>query len=157
MKEKSISIYVYAIDEISKKSLKHMKSNRFVPDWPFHLLVCGGSYSRKTNMMVNLMLGNKLQRMFKGKKEERYIKNDNLILVGKYIEPKWQLVQTSFQIFVNNPKSYQENVIFKRMMPDKIPNITKFSTDRSTVVVFKDLYIESKKIQEHIIPYFING
>ena len=149
MKEKSMPIYVYAIDEIPKESLKYMKSNRFAPDWPFRLLVCGGSHSGKTNMVVNLMLGNKLQRMFKGKKGERYIKNDNLILVGKHSEPKWQLVQTSFQIFANSPKPYREDVTFKRITPDKIPDITKFSPDRSTVVVFEDLCAESKKT---IIP-----
>ena len=87
MEEKNMPIYVYAIDEIPKESLKHMKSNRFAPDWPFRLLVCGGSHSGKTNMVVNLMLGNKLQRMFKGKREQ-YIKNDNFILIGKHYEPK---------------------------------------------------------------------
>jgi hypothetical protein len=55
MKEKSMPIYVYAIDEIPKESLKHMKSNGFAPDWPFRLLVCEGSHSGKTNMVVNLM------------------------------------------------------------------------------------------------------
>uniref|UniRef100_U9U097 Uncharacterized protein n=1 Tax=Rhizophagus irregularis (strain DAOM 181602 / DAOM 197198 / MUCL 43194) TaxID=747089 RepID=U9U097_RHIID len=134
MKEKSIPIYVYAIDEISKESLKHMKSNGFAPDWPFRLLVCGGSHSGKTNMVVNLMLGNKLQRIFKGKKGEWYIRNDNLILVGKHSEPKWQLVQTSFQIFMNSPKPYREDVTFKRITPDKIPNITKFSPGQSAEV-----------------------
>ncbi|GET61380.1 hypothetical protein GLOIN_2v1787825 [Rhizophagus irregularis DAOM 181602=DAOM 197198] len=74
-------IYVYAIDKISKESLKHMKFNGFAPDWPFRLLVCGGFHSGKTNMVVNLML-------------------------EKHSEPKWQLVQTSFQIFTNSPKPY---------------------------------------------------
>ncbi|GBB89271.1 hypothetical protein RclHR1_15970005 [Rhizophagus clarus] len=157
MKEKSMPIYVYAIDEIPKESLKHMKSNRFAPDWPFRLLVCGGSHSGKTNMVVNLMLGNKLQRMFNGKKGERYIKNDNLILVGKHTEPKWQIVQTSFQIFANSQKPYREDVTFKRITPDRIPDITKFSPGQSTVVVFEDLCAESKKTQERIIPYFISG
>jgi hypothetical protein len=78
-------------------------------------------------------------------------------LIGKHTEPKWQLVQTSFQIFANSPKPYQENVTFKRISPDKIPDITKFSPDRSTVVVFKDLCAESKKTQERIILYFISG
>ena len=138
MNEKSMPIYVYAIDEIPKECLKHMKSNGFAPDWPFRLLVCGGSHSGKTNMVVNLMLGNKLQRMFKGKKRGADIKNDNLILVGKHSEPKWQPVQTSFQIFANSPKPYREDVTFKRITPDKIPDITKFSPGRSTVVVFED-------------------
>ncbi|GES89910.1 hypothetical protein GLOIN_2v1765168 [Rhizophagus clarus] len=133
MKEKSMPIYVYAIDEIPKESLKHMKSNRFAPDWPFRLLVCGGSHSGKTNMVVNLML------------------------VGKHTEPKWQIVQTSFQIFANSQKPYREDVTFKRITPDRIPDITKFSPGQSTVVVFEDLCAESKKTQERIIPYFISG
>ena len=144
-------IFVYAIDETSKKSSERMKGNKYSPDPPFRLLVCGGSNSGKTNMVINLMLGNKLQRMFKGKKGNRYIKNDDLVLIGKHFEPKWQL---SFQIFAN---AYREDITFKRISPDKIPDITKFSPERSTVVVFEDLCAESKKVQERIIPYFISG
>ena len=90
MKEEKMPIFVYAIDEISNKSSERIKSNKFAPDWPFRLLVCGGSNSNsgKTNMVINLMLGNKLQRMFKGKKGNRYIKNDDLVLIGKHFEPK---------------------------------------------------------------------
>ena len=157
MKEEKMPIFVYNIDKISNKSPERMKSNKYAPDWPFRLLVTGGSNSGKTNMVINLMLGNKLQRMFKGKKGNRYIKNDDLVLIGKHFEPKWQLVQNSFQIFANAPKPYREDVTFKRISPDKIPDITKFLPDRSTVVVFEDLCAESKKVQERIIPYFISG
>jgi len=155
--EEKMPIYVYNIDEIPKDSLKHMKSNKFAPDWPFRLLVCGGSHSGKTNMVINLMLGNKLQRMFKGKKGDRYIKNDDLVLIGKHFEPKWQLVQTSYRVFANGPKPHQEDITFKTIAPNKIPDITKFPSERSTVVVFEDLCAESKKVQERIIPYFISG
>jgi len=157
MKDKGMPIFVYNIDETSNKSLERMKGNKFSPEGPFRLLVCGGSNSGKTNMIINLMLGNKLQRMFKGKKGNRYIKNDDLVLIGKHFEPKWQLVQNSFQIFANAPKPYREDVTFKRISPDKIPDITKFLPERSTVVVFEDLCAESKKVQERIIPYFISG
>jgi len=149
-------IFVYNINETSNKSSEWMKGNKYSPDPPFRLLVCGGSNSGKTNMVINLMLGNKLQRMFKGKKGNRYIKNDDLVLIGKHFEPKWQLVQNSFQIFANAPKPYREDA-FKRISPDKIPDITKFSPEWSTVVVFEDLCAKSKKIQDRIIPYFISG
>ncbi len=99
-------MYVYNVDEIPKKSLKHMKSNRFTSDWPFRLLVTGGSHSGKTNIVINLILGNKFQHMFKGKKENRYIKNDNLILVGKHTESKWELIKNAIHIFANSPELY---------------------------------------------------
>jgi len=35
--------------------------------------------------------------------------------------------------------------------------VTKFSPDRNTVIVFEDLYAESKKIKDRIVPYFISG
>ncbi|RHZ61739.1 hypothetical protein Glove_346g121 [Diversispora epigaea] len=101
MNEEKMPIYIYQLDEISNKSSERMKSNKYAP--------AGRSdYYGKTNMVINLMLGNKLQRMLKGRK-------------------------------------------------DKIPDITKFSPERSTVAVFEDLCAEPKKVQERIIPYFISG
>jgi len=75
MKEGKMPIVVYNIDETSNKSSERMKGNKYSADAPFILLLCGGSNSGKTNMVINLMLGNKLQRMFKGKKGNRYIKS----------------------------------------------------------------------------------
>src|SRR5271154_4514813 len=126
-----------------------MKGNKYSPDWPFRLLVTGGSHSGKTNMVINLILGNKLQRIFKGKKRNRYIKNDDLILVGKHAEPKWELVKNAIHIVLRH-------ITFQTIKVEKIPDISKFFPKRSTVVVFKDLCAESKKIQERIIPYFIS-
>ena len=68
-------------------------------------------YNGKTNMILNLLLGNKIQRLFKEKKGERYVKNDDLVLI-------------------------QENVTFRALKADAIPDVTKFSPDRNTVVVF---------------------
>ena len=128
------------------------------PAFPFHLLICGRSDSGKTNMIINLLFGNKIQRLFKEKKGERYVKNDDLVLIGKHIhEPKWVLVKNCYEIFSKGPKIYWENVTFCVLKADAIPNITKFSPDRNTVVVFEDLCAESKKIQDRIVSYFISG
>jgi len=108
-------------------------------------------------MVINLILGNKLQRIFKDKKGDRYIKNDDLILVGKHAELKWELVKNTIYIFVNSPEPYQKNILFQTIKAEKILDISKFSSKRSTVIVFKDLCAESKKIQKRIIPYFISG
>ena len=63
-------------------------------------------------MIINLILDNKLQHIFKGKKRDRYFKNNDLILVGKHAKPKWKLVRNTIYIFANSPKPYQENISF---------------------------------------------
>jgi len=83
-----MKFFVYNVNEIFRKSLKHLKGNKYYQNLLFHMVVNENSYNEKTNMVINLILGNKFQRMFKGKKEDRYIKNDDLILVGKHAKPK---------------------------------------------------------------------
>jgi hypothetical protein len=147
--------YIYHLDEAkSTENANHPAS----PAFPFHLLICGGSDSGKTNMILNLLLGNKLQRLRKKRKGERYVKNDDLVLIGKHIhEPKWVLVKKCYEIFANAPKVFREDVTFRALKASAIPNVTKFSPNRITVVVFEDLCAESKKIQDRIVPYFISG
>src|SRR5271154_5970058 len=87
--------------------------------------------------------------------DEYGIKNDDLVLVEKHAEPKWELVKNAFHIFANSPDPYQENISFQIIKAKKIPDISKF-LKRSTVVVFEDLCTESKRIQECIVPYFIS-
>ncbi|POG79825.1 hypothetical protein GLOIN_2v1765168 [Rhizophagus irregularis DAOM 181602=DAOM 197198] len=120
-KMRKMEYYIYHLNETkNSKNMNHSAS----PAFPFHLLICGGSDSEKTNIILNLLLGNKIQHLYKEKKGERYVKNDDLVLIGK---------------------------------ADAIPDVTKFSSDRNTVVVFKDFCVESKKIQDRIVPYFISG
>src|SRR6266542_6907848 len=141
-----MEFFMYNVDEILRKSLKHLKGNKYSPDWPFHMIVTRGSHNGKTNMIINLILGNKLQHIFKGKKEDRYIKNDDLILVGKHAEPKWKLIRNAIHIFANSPESYWKNISFQTIKAEKISDISKFSPKRSTVIVFENLCAESKKI-----------
>ncbi|RHZ50406.1 hypothetical protein Glove_499g31 [Diversispora epigaea] len=70
---------------------------------------------------------------------ERYILCDDLVII------------------VQHQNEY-ENVRFKLIDPEKIPNISKFkNTGWKTVIVFDDLAGEPLSIQQKIIPFFRSG
>ena len=67
------------------------------------------------------------------------------------------MVKSCYEVFANTPDEFQENITFRALKANAISDVTKFYPNRNTIVVFKDLCAESKKIQDQIIPYFISG
>ena len=88
-----MDFYIRDVDEYSKDL---RQGNKFVPEWPFRMVVSGSSDSGKTTMIMNLLMGNK-----KIKEDgEWYILCNDIVLIGKFLhEPKWNIVRDFFNKF----------------------------------------------------------
>ncbi|RIB11458.1 hypothetical protein C2G38_2203384 [Gigaspora rosea] len=98
--------------------------------WPFAKLVIGKSGTGKTNILKNLVLGNKAEHIYKKKKvKSRYIWCDNLIVCEYHSnEPKWSFVKYMYRIIASNPRAlYYENIRFSYISPEKISSLKSFS------------------------------
>jgi hypothetical protein len=141
-----MELFMYDTDEYQPLE----QGNPFAPTWPFRMIISGSSDSGKTTMMINLLMGDK-----KVKEDgKRYISCNDIVLIGKHLdEPKWKLVED----FYNTLAEQGEDVSFKALSANEIPDIFEFDPARSTTVIFEDLVNASKKIQEQIADYFTNG
>jgi DNA helicase HerA-like ATPase len=128
--------------------------------WTFAKLVIGRSGTGKTNLLGNLVLGDKGEHIHNGQEGgSRYIRCDDLIVCGYHPdEPKWAIVRYMYGLIASNPKApYYENIRFSYISPERIPNVKSFSPERSTVIIFEDLCIAPEHIQNRIIPFFTHG
>ncbi|CAG8686336.1 2278_t:CDS:2, partial [Dentiscutata heterogama] len=67
-------------------------------------------------------------------------------------------VRYMYGVISKDPRApYYENIWFSYIPPEKIPNVKSFSSERSTVIIFEDLCVAPKYIQNQIIPFFTHG
>ena len=144
--------FIYNIDEYQPLE----KGNEFSPQWPFRMVVAGSSDSGKTTMIINLLIGTKKVDMKNG---SRYILCNDVVLFAKFPdEPKWNIVRDFYDEISKDPDSeFYEDVSFKVLPYDDIPDPETFDPSRSTIVIFEDLMHEPKKIQDKIAQYFTHG
>src|SRR5436190_18227465 len=119
--------FVYNMDESSSHPLK--QTDPLTPTWPFRMLVAGGSGSGKTNHVVNLLMGDKLKRLYyKQKGGRRYIPSDDIVLIGKHLnEPKWEHVRQFYEYLSEDPQDpCYEDVTFTAMGPEDMPKVNDF-------------------------------
>ncbi|RHZ80197.1 hypothetical protein Glove_139g148 [Diversispora epigaea] len=124
--------------------------------WPFSKLIIGKSGSSKTNILANFFLGNKAKCIYEGKEGgSRYISCDDLIVCGYHPdEPKWAFVRYMYGVISKDLKApYYENIRFRYISPEKIPNVKAFSPERSTAIVFEDLCLAPEHIQNRIVIF----
>ena len=86
---------IFAVDEV--KSSKKYQGDPYALLWPFRIIVAGVSNSGKTNMILNLLMMNKIYYMFRKKKNfkigKRNVKCDDVILCDHHLnEPKYGIV-----------------------------------------------------------------
>jgi hypothetical protein len=111
---------------------QYINKYKFIPEWPFRMLICGSSGSGKTNLLLNLIL--------------QYLDFDSLIIYAKDLsESKYVYLQELFKD--------EENVLFSSS--DKIISVDTFDANMQNLIVFDD-YLTMNK-QTDIEEIFLRG
>ncbi|CAG8459066.1 22452_t:CDS:2 [Cetraspora pellucida] len=151
-----MKLYLIDIDEANKHELIRNIGHLAIL-WPFSKVVSSKSGTDKTNILGNIFVVNKGECIYKKKKSRScYIQCDDLIVCGYHPnEPKWAFVRYIYEVIASDSRvSYYENIRFKYILPEKILSIISFFPKRSTVIIFENLCIASKSIQNRIILFF---
>ena len=137
-------------DYVNENKTEHNKNRPYVPDDPYRILIIGGSGSRKTNVLLNLI--------------ENQPVIDKIYLYAKDpYEGKYQyLVNIREKVGLkrfNDPKAFTEHSNDKC---DVYKNIDKYNIDkqRKILIVFDGMIsdiIKNKKLNSMLTELFIRG
>ena len=138
-------------DEVTNDNLiKHNENWPYIPDFPYRMLIIGGSGSGKTNALLNLI--NKQEDI---DKIYLYVK-DPYELKYQYLINKRQEVG---QKHLNNPNAFVE---YSNDINEVYDNIEDYNPKREhkVLIVFDDMIADmlaNKKLQRPVVDLFIRG
>ncbi|GBC43449.2 hypothetical protein GLOIN_2v1816266 [Rhizophagus irregularis DAOM 181602=DAOM 197198] len=114
-------IFTIATKHESFQNIRHPAMS-----WPFAMLVTERSGTGKTNLLPNLVLGDKICGYHPDKL-------------------KWTFVRYMYGLIASNSKApYYKNIRFSYISSERIPNVKSFSPERSTVIIFENLCMAPK-------------
>ena len=126
----------------NEKKTEHDKKWTYVPDHPYRILTMGGSGSKKTNVLLNLIESqsdtDKIYLYAKGPYEEKY---QYLINIREKVSLK----------FFNDPKTFIE---YSNYMSDVYKNINEYNIDKERnclLQVLTELFIRGRKINISLV------
>ena len=137
-------------DYTNENKTEHNPNQPRIPDHPYRILIIGGSGSRKTNALLNLIV--------------KQPSIDKIYLYGKDLyEEKYQyLINIHEKVGLkhfNDPKAFIE---YSNYMHNVYKNIDEYNIDkeRKILIVFDDMIadmINNKKLNSIVTELFIRG
>ena len=137
-------------DYVNENKTKHNKNWSYIPDYPYKILIIGGSRSGKTNWLLNLI-------------ENQPDINKIYLYAKDPYEAKYQhLINKRESAGINhftNPKAFIE---YSNDMHDVYKNINEYNPDKENkiLIIFDDMIadvIHNKKLNSIVTESFIKG
>lgn len=132
-------------DVCNNDKKKKEKKCCFMPDSPFRMLMCGGSGSGKTNVLINMIV--------------RYLDFDKLYVYTKHLDQdKYKWLQEFITTIEEDPDIQEVGDlpigIFRSHIKDMVP-LDDIDKEKRNLIIFDDMLLE--KDQRPMIEMYIRG
>ena len=137
-------------DYVNENRTEHNKNWPYIPDYPYRILIIGGSGAEKTNTLLNLI--------------ENQPDIDKIYLYANDpYESKYQyLIKKRESVGVNHFKDPKAFIEYSSNMHDVYKNIDDYNPDKENkiLIVFDDMIadiIHNEKLNSVVTELFIRG
>ena len=137
-------------DYVNENKTEHNKNWPYTPDYPYRILIIGGSGSGKTNVLLNLIENQPdIDKIYLYRKDPCEAKYQYLINIHEKVGLKR----------FNDPKAFIE---YFNDMHNVYKNIDDYNSDKEnkSLIVFDDMVadkIHNKKLNSIVTELFISG